>query len=32
MTTSTFECNFVHCIGFIVKAYSSMSSVGLIQL
>jgi len=30
MTTSTFECNFVLRIGFIVKAYCSMSRVGMI--
>jgi len=29
--TSTFECKFVLHIGFIVKAYCSMSSVGLIH-
>jgi len=31
MTTSTFECKFVLRIGFIVKAYCSMSSVGLVH-
>jgi len=31
MTTSTFECKFVPRIGFIVKAYCSMSSVGLLH-
>jgi len=30
-TTSTFECNFVLGIGFIVKAYCSLSSVGLVH-
>jgi len=30
-TTSTFECKFVLRIGFIVKAYCPMSSVGLIH-
>jgi len=31
MTTSIFECEFVLRIGFIVKAYCSMFSVGLIH-
>jgi len=31
MATSTFECKFVLRIGFIVKAYCSMSNVGLIH-
>ena len=31
VTTSTFEWKFVLHIGFIVKAYCSMSSVGLIH-
>jgi len=31
MATSTFECKFVLRIGFNVKAYFSMSSVGLIH-
>jgi len=31
MTTSTFECKFVLHIGFILKAYCSMFSVGLIH-
>jgi len=31
VTTSTFECKFVLRIGFIVKAWCSMSSVDLIH-
>jgi len=31
MTTSTFECKFVLRIEFIVKAYCSMCSVGLVH-
>jgi len=31
MATSTFECEFVLRIGFIVKACCSMSSIGLIH-
>jgi len=31
MATATFECKFVLRIGFIVKAYCSMSSVGFMH-
>jgi len=31
MTTSTFDCKFFPSIRFIVKAYCSMSCVGLIH-